>query len=547
MELHETIRDVVDRHGRDVLTDPSGFRGLLDDVLDESAATTGEINLLVDAVRFDVLGSLDTMIAGGADPDSAVREAGARLARERGGDDLGSASWAAGVLGYAVGTIGEAVLARYRSQRPAGPPPPGGSPYPGPPVVSPAPFASPFPPPATPPSGGPAGWPGSGPAGHSSDPRPAPAGPPSGPGYPGQGYPAQGGPGQGYPAQGYPAPAYPGPGYPGQGGPGGYAGAAPGTGGPRRRKKGLGLWIALGSVMVLLLGGGILTAVLLSGDGEQKKDDPEPSVDLTAEGVAERYGSLASSLDTELGECTEGETAQGESEVVDCTAGPGTLRLVTYESPEELRAVRRERLDHRSGSLGADQGDTAFYEFDPESAGSESSAVIYWDSTSGPQSAELTGAAGTMLPSLQAVFTNAGPVVEAPTEPTNEAVRDFVEINMDISDCERRITYREGTTEESTCSPTDDITVDVYRYARRADVRQTRQYYRSQWRDADQRNDNDFWRFGEGSKEGSYFSFVRSGYATLYWDWDRPGCNCFAIANGYDTTLAQMDRWWASQ
>ncbi|HWU21025.1 MAG TPA: hypothetical protein VN088_05840, partial [Nocardioides sp.] len=105
MELHQTLKDLVTTYGAGVLGDAAGLRGMLDDVLDESAASPGEINLLVDAVRFDVLSGLTQMIDGGADPARAVEESGARLARERGGDDATSGSWAAAVLGYAVGRV----------------------------------------------------------------------------------------------------------------------------------------------------------------------------------------------------------------------------------------------------------------------------------------------------------------------------------------------------------------------------------------------------------------------------------------------------------
>ena len=43
------------RLGRDIFDDAEGFRGAVDDFLDEDAATTGDINLLVDAVRLGAL------------------------------------------------------------------------------------------------------------------------------------------------------------------------------------------------------------------------------------------------------------------------------------------------------------------------------------------------------------------------------------------------------------------------------------------------------------------------------------------------------------
>ncbi|NHA00165.1 hypothetical protein G5V59_08505 [Nocardioides sp. W3-2-3] len=90
MELHDALRDVVTRHGESMLADSMGFRGVLDDVLEEDQASTGDINLLTDAVRFDVLTPLKAMIDSGADAGRAVEEAGARLARDRGGDPLSS-------------------------------------------------------------------------------------------------------------------------------------------------------------------------------------------------------------------------------------------------------------------------------------------------------------------------------------------------------------------------------------------------------------------------------------------------------------------------
>ncbi|MEQ6903405.1 hypothetical protein [Nocardioides sp. YIM 152588] len=134
MELHRTVRALVADHGTAILEDPSGFRGLLDDVLDERDASTGDINLLVDAVRFDALGSLVAMVDGGADPVRAVEAAGARLARDRGGDDRVAAGWAAAVLGYAVDRVPEAVAERYRALRDGSPAPGETAPPPVPPT-----------------------------------------------------------------------------------------------------------------------------------------------------------------------------------------------------------------------------------------------------------------------------------------------------------------------------------------------------------------------------------------------------------------------------
>ncbi|WP_181407750.1 hypothetical protein [Nocardioides sambongensis] len=39
--MHAAVRELVEGHGEDLLTDASGFRGLLDDVLDEDTASAG--------------------------------------------------------------------------------------------------------------------------------------------------------------------------------------------------------------------------------------------------------------------------------------------------------------------------------------------------------------------------------------------------------------------------------------------------------------------------------------------------------------------------
>ena len=51
MELHESLYALGLRQGRELFNDADSFRGALDDYLDEDAASTGDINLLVDAVR----------------------------------------------------------------------------------------------------------------------------------------------------------------------------------------------------------------------------------------------------------------------------------------------------------------------------------------------------------------------------------------------------------------------------------------------------------------------------------------------------------------
>ena len=116
MELHENLYALGLRLGRDIFDDAEGFRGAVDDFLDEDAATTGDINLLVDAVRLGALRTLTSMLDSGADVGRAIEEAGNRLARDRSADVAGS-RWACAVLGFAVGRVSDVDVRRYRTQQ----------------------------------------------------------------------------------------------------------------------------------------------------------------------------------------------------------------------------------------------------------------------------------------------------------------------------------------------------------------------------------------------------------------------------------------------
>ena len=116
MDLHLAVRDVVDRVGAGVLDDADSFRGVLDDVLDEDTADPGDVNLLVDAVRFGCFDQLLRLLDTDADPALAVATVGAGLARLRGGADERAASWACAVLGFAVRRVPDGVVRELASQ-----------------------------------------------------------------------------------------------------------------------------------------------------------------------------------------------------------------------------------------------------------------------------------------------------------------------------------------------------------------------------------------------------------------------------------------------
>ncbi len=131
MNLHEHLRDLVARQGPDVVESAESFRGALDDFLTEDEATTGELNLLVDAVRLGAVHRMLSMIDHGAEPVEAVREVGEVFARDRGTDDVARCRWAVAAVGFALGRVDEGVVVTAAApsvpapptQRPTAPPP----------------------------------------------------------------------------------------------------------------------------------------------------------------------------------------------------------------------------------------------------------------------------------------------------------------------------------------------------------------------------------------------------------------------------------------
>lgn len=532
MELHESLRELVASHGRSILGEATGFRGVLDDVLEENQASMGDINLLVDAVRFDALTPLTEMIDGGADPVRAVEEAGLRLARNRGGDDQAASSWAAAVLGYAVGKVPEAVVMRYRSHRPASsnlPPPASAAPA-GPPVQSPPQVAwSPSPPTVLP--------------GHGSAPQPSQ-------------------PSFGQPAYGQPAYGQPGYGQPGYGQPGsvpqpGSYGAPPGFVSPPPKKKSPLVWVAAAVVAVVVVAGGIAGVVIAPWDDDPGPKPPTPGptepetpeVDVDPAAIDSRYDSLATKITAGATGCKAGTAGTGEKEVVECAVPGGSLRLVTFEDTESLTAARTARLDYRAGTLSSDNGSTAIYQFDPERGGTSDPAIVYWDSQNGPQSATITGEGTSKLEALKTAYTGTSPRVTEPVNPKHPVLREFININMVVSNCTRQLTFFAGETEESSCQANvDGVVVNVGRYNTARAMRADRKYYRSQYQKASTKGNGGTWKFGDGPAEGAYYAYLDSTgeTATLYWDWNKADCHCYGVAWNFDGDLQKLENWWPS-
>jgi hypothetical protein len=118
MDLHRHLRDLVTRQGSSVVDTAEVFRAALDDYLTEDEATTGELNLLVDAVRLGGVHRLVTLVENGADQAAAVHEADDAFARDRGTDDRARCRWAVAVVGYALGRVDEAVVRENEADSP---------------------------------------------------------------------------------------------------------------------------------------------------------------------------------------------------------------------------------------------------------------------------------------------------------------------------------------------------------------------------------------------------------------------------------------------
>ncbi|GAA3647718.1 hypothetical protein GCM10022237_04100 [Nocardioides ginsengisoli] len=228
MAVHDELADLARSAGGQVFEDADSFRAAVDDFVPEGSITTGELNLLVDAIRLRALGRLVEMLDRDADVGAAIDAAGDQLARDRGTSETGGARWALATLGYALGRVDEAqVRARHAEMTSAGtvPTPPSV------PIAEPAPEPAPTPAPAPVPVPMPA---------TQAPPAPAPATTPLAP----------------------PPPPPPTP-------------APTSAPGPAER-SGRGRLVVVGAVLVALLAAGVGVGVLLGnrgGDGGAKASD----------------------------------------------------------------------------------------------------------------------------------------------------------------------------------------------------------------------------------------------------------------------------------
>jgi hypothetical protein len=517
MELHESLYALGLRLGREVFEDPDSFRGALDDFLDEDSATTGDINLLVDAVRLGAFSSMTSMIGSGAQVTAAVEEAGNRLARDRGSADVAGAQWACAVLGFAIGKVSDAEVRRYRTQH-ATPQPPS---QPLPPTQFPAQQA--------PPGAAPTQRPG----------VPASAGHPTAQGPLPTAQPLYGQPGSG----GVPSPPVNVP------PPSSWPPAQPAQ--PRKRKT----WPILVAVVTVLaiIGGGAFAVIALQGDGGGGGggggggDPTDLPTDLEA--VSERYDKLAGDVGDVgdgVDECEAVDASDGTTEALECGFADGTLALTTYETMEDLEASRSTSTSTDPGTRYSQTDAGVIYGENNASAVSEADvSSIYWDSNEGLQSATLTASSDEVtIDQLVEDLEATDPVVAWPTAPEDEGMLELAGEFVKVNECNRIETIQDGELEESICTAPDGITVFMGVFASLKDFKEYRRNAIQQG--ADQGYPLRNWNFDGNTREGAAAEYLNSsGDAVRYWD--KPECKCYMEASltGSDD-LQKLEDWWVN-
>lgn len=544
MELHDNLYALGLQLGRDVFDDPDSFRGALDDFLDEGDASTGDINLLVDAVRLGAFRSMVSILDSGADAARAIEEAGNRLARDRGSADVAGAQWACAVLGFAVGKVADADVRRYRTQTP------------GRSTMTPPAAETMLP--STPPTAGtPPAAPTAFPGGYPSQANPSQANPSQqAPGGPSAVPPTQTAwssqPQPGQPGQpgGYSQPAAGPQGWSsvpsGPGGPGGYGGAP-------AKKKSKALPIVLAVVAVVVIAGIVATLLAVTGGddgggGSSKGGGSEtPTEDATDfDAVNERYSGLSALVTTGMDECAAEETTSGQEENLLCTYGEGELRLITYTSATDLEAGRARDVDlSQIGGNYLDDGTGVVYGFKPDNDDTDTidAPYLYWDNNEALQAARYQGNVGVELDALVRTFRSTQPSIDYPEQPTDQALRDFAKNFVGVGSCERINTFTAGEVEEIQCRGPAGITPYFGKFETPEALRAYRRIKLGFAKE--DKTTNRTWNLG-GVKVGALYDYTINddGRAARYWD--DPKCLCYGEAYQADGDADKLDSWWSS-
>ncbi|WP_232679798.1 hypothetical protein [Nocardioides sp. R-C-SC26] len=563
MELHDQLQALVARLGPTVLDDADGFRGALDDFLAEDAATTGDINLLVDAVRLGAYRALRDIVGSGATAENAVREAGQRLARDRGSADTASAMWAAAALGFAAGVVPDAEVRRHRSgsvwpigdATPPVAPPAGGLPTvspgtppppPGPPVFPPAggpppsqpgalPSAGTVPPP--PPVAPPAAHASSAPTAHAPYASTPPGPPPPTPAW-----------------NSFPTPP-----------PGPPAGTS---------KRRTGLVVGLVVAALAVIGIGVGAALTLGGDDTPKasggsqssggatgSSDDDADADGQTDGSDEvdggldfasinsRYEALAGEITTLSETCSPLSAPAGQSEVVECAWADGTMTLTTYESTTGLEAARRQYATYVPGTVVEEAPTGVLRAFEESDDDAVTAADLYWDDEVALQSARLVAAPGKDLYALKIQLANTAPSIDYPTTPSNPELIDFADQWVPkVASCERIPSFETGESEENRCKlPGGKITVYLGRFESLQALRDYRKtklgFAREDKRELRQ------WYQNEGDPiAGALYEFTIEALTPpqVVRYWDLPACFCYAEAYMENGSYERLKTWWVT-
>ena len=113
MALHHQIRLLAAAMGPRIFSDSQEFRAAMDDYFGEDSMSSGEMSLLVDAVRYDAYTQMMRILDGGAPPEAAIIAAGDTLADKRGQDNPQRCRWAVACLGFAANRIDDTTLSRF--------------------------------------------------------------------------------------------------------------------------------------------------------------------------------------------------------------------------------------------------------------------------------------------------------------------------------------------------------------------------------------------------------------------------------------------------
>ena len=515
MELHESLYALGKSQGRELFNDADSLRGALDDYLDEDSASTGDINLLVDAVRLGAFQSMNTMLDSGATSDRAVAEAGARLARDRGSADVGGAQWALAVLGYAIGKVSDEQVRRYRTQHVSAPrpPQPGGAPT----ALPPSPQAGPAVPPVgqRPADSGPQQtapvWPSSGGQASSGAPAPSPVGAGSG-------------------------------GVPSYAPPGGYSSPVPTP--PRKRSPLVGILVGLVALIVVV---GVVVVVIAvnQGGGSGGSDGPSAggtskavdSVDTSPDAINTRYQSVSTAIATgaAITSCKPADAlAAGETEKIDCDTENGHLELTTYGSEQGIDQSRTRVVDYKDEGQLSDPVDSGyFYLYDPSNADdpTRKTPELYWDSKSGLQTALLTANDGVTADQLVNTWKATNPTVDEPTDLYAPQLQAFA-TRFGIKRCERIPTLYGGELEEAECAHNGNH-VWVAQFNTEHDFQSYRALAKKLAKQDGNLVDQYWWNTNDSSKteQGKIYGYVDdSGNGVLYADY----LSCLCYFQAYD-------------